>query len=461
MMAIKGQRFHVDLDSDGDHDNHGTAPQTSKPSPLNAFPLHLGFVQDITERSISARPPTPPKLKNSASGFPAHRTRSRPSTFKQQRTKDSREDVQTHDSRPQELSVPQSRGSNPTSLDARGDGLLNETDRRRIDEENQERMASMSSAEIEREKAELLAGLSPSLIERLLRKANIDDGRTDTGMDSFIKSKALGLVHDTADPIVPAKHVSKKVTFETSNNDTPSDTFLLMADSQIDPDTPPLVPPPDLHPASSQLPLPLPPNIHFPRPPSPPSIDPADPNFLDKLHSRYFPDLPVDPSKLAWMAPIPSEDSPADQESPYNPSQEFLPPTSIRFDFRGRLLPPQLARQIPSTKGLHHHGLAPEAAGYTIPELAHLSRSAVAAQRSIAYQTLGRILYRLGRGDFGNEDDELYLGLWKCVEEGRVLDSLIAEAGGEDGQGNRTCKITATEAVWLWRRGGGKRWKAQ
>ena len=460
-MAIRGQRFHVDLDSDDDNGNHHTASQAIKPSSLNTFRLNLGSVQDITERSTSAKPPSSPKLKNSTTGFPAHRIRFKPSTFKQQRTKDAREDLQTRESRLEELSRAPSRGSAATSRDAREDGPLNETERKRIDEENRQRIASMSSVEIEREKAELLAGLSPSLIERLLRKANIDDGSTDTGMDLPISPKALESVYDTEDPAVPSKSASKKVTFETANDDNPSEPSLLKADTWIDPDAPPLVPPPDLHPVSSQLPLPPPPSIHFPRPPSPPSIDPADPNFLDKLHSKYFPDLAVDPSKLAWMAPIPSEDSRADQESPYNPSQEFLPPTSIRFDFRGRLLPPQLARQIPSTKGLHHHGLAPEAAGYTIPELAHLSRSAIAAQRSIAYQTLGRILYRLGRGDFGNEDEELYLGLWKCVEEGRVLDTLIAEAGREDGQGNRTCKITAIEAVWLWRRGGGKRWKAQ
>lgn len=104
--------------------------------------------------------------------------------------------------------------------------------------------------------------------------------------------------------------------------------------------------------------------------------------------------------------------------------------------------------------------MAPEAAGYTIPELAHLSRSAFPAQRAIAYQTVGRILYRLGRGDFGQEGtegEELYRGLWKCVEEGRVLDTLIAEAGMEEGKGHRTCKILAMEAVWLWRKGGGKK----
>lgn len=105
-------------------------------------------------------------------------------------------------------------------------------------------------------------------------------------------------------------------------------------------------------------------------------------------------------------------------------------------------------------------------------------------QRCVAFQTLGRLLYRLGRGDFGSdggagvgyEDDggdddegaggeegggrELYLGLWKCVEEGRVLETLMEEAGRAEGKGNRSCWVTATEALWLWRRGGGKRVRA-
>ncbi|KAG7150343.1 RNA polymerase II-associated protein rba50 like [Verticillium longisporum] len=70
------------------------------------------------------------------------------------------------------------------------------------------------------------------------------------------------------------------------------------------------------------------------------------------------------------------------------------------------MLPPRLSRQIPVSKGLHHHGQAPEAAGYTIEELSILARSAVAAQRCIAFQTIGRIFYRLGKGEWGNSDED-------------------------------------------------------
>ncbi|KAK5144322.1 hypothetical protein LTR04_001612, partial [Oleoguttula sp. CCFEE 6159] len=91
--------------------------------------------------------------------------------------------------------------------------------------------------------------------------------------------------------------------------------------------------------------------------------------------------------------------------------------------------------------------------------------------RCIAFQTLGRILYRLGKGEFGDSGDEgegrvgvedtmgeLARGLWRCVEHEKVVDVLVAEA---EGAGRHlSAKAYATEALWLWRLGGGRRWKA-
>ena len=133
--------------------------------------------------------------------------------------------------------------------------------------------------------------------------------------------------------------------------------------------------------------------------------------------------------------------------------------------------------------GLHHHAEAPEAAGYTIPELAVLARSKVAAQRCMAYQTLGRILYRLGQGEFGTEkarqdtngpvqvivdpdaeedaeenDNDvgsaMAAGLRACMEEGRVVETLTEEANRT--KGHLTARTFAQEALWNWRRGGGR-----
>ncbi|KAA6409098.1 MAG: hypothetical protein FRX48_07442 [Lasallia pustulata] len=460
-MALRGQRFHLDLSSDEDGDEHETGTNRLRtPAPA----LHLAYVGDIKERppSSNTKPPSAPRPSNSTTGFPAHRKR--PGSA-QRRGKGSASTSQLHDGRtPQE---PQAIASGRAGA-RRNDQVLGgeplvevgssceDAERKRIDEENRKRMAEMSPDEIARERQELLAGLSPSLIERLLRKANIDEGRTDVGTEPSLL--------DTDEPTEPMKNPAstKKVTFKSP----PEDVGLggvppnMPNKSTSDPNAAPLVPPPNLQPASSLAALPPAPTIHFPHPPQPPPLDPSDPDFLSNLHSKYFPAFPIDPSKLAWMAPLPTPDSTADLSSPYHPAQPSLAASSIRFSFRGDLLPPNLSRQIPSNTGLHHHSDAPEAAGYTIPELAHLSRSAFPAQRCVAYQTLGRILYRLGIGTFGDEEEELAQGLWKCVEEGRVLDTLVTEAGRGEGEGNRSCRITAMEAVWLWRKGGGKRVKA-
>ncbi|KAJ9647329.1 hypothetical protein H2199_002316 [Coniosporium tulheliwenetii] len=324
----------------------------------------------------------------------------------------------------------------------------------------------MSTAEIEQEQKELLAGLSPAFLEKLLKKPNIDDGSNE------------GEPHPT--PLITQDHIdaheeakrtqqskgTRRVAF--AEPDPPAETESATSDPQ---DAPPLPPVPA---------------IHFPQapPPSEPldedtPLDPSSDTFLADLHAKYFPNTPHDPSKLAWLQPVdPST-------SPYNPSVTSLSPSDIRFSFTGTIIPPSEAALIPVTKGLHHHGDAPDAAGYTIPELAWLSRSKVAGQRCMAYQTLGRILYRLGVGEFGREghqevhgpkdlkdedededadedradaDSVLARGLWDCVEENRVLDTLMEEAGKEGG--HLSAKSYAQEALWNLRRGGGRLKKA-
>lgn len=75
-------------------------------------------------------------------------------------------------------------------------------------------------------------------------------------------------------------------------------------------------------------------------------------------------------------------------------------------------------------------------------------------QRCVAYQTLGRILYRLGRGEFGGVHDALARGVWEEVEEGAVMRSLYEEAGTEEGAGHRSARAFAVEAIWFYEKGG-------
>jgi hypothetical protein len=333
-------------------------------------------------------------------------------------------------------------------------------ERKRIDEENRKRLESMSAEEIDEERQELFSQLNPSLVERLLKRANLDDGRGDTGLYPAAKIEVERnpqnlSVTEASSATISGTEPDAVPVAQPSGYPTKSAKAVTFVDDDLPPSAPI-----GLQPAS-QPPQPLQtthPSLHFPTAPSAPDLDPSDPSFLENLHKKYFPSLPADPSKLAWMAPLPTHGSVADQESPYYPAHEALPASALRFDFRGSLLPPRISRAMPSTKGLHHHGEAPEAAGYTIPELARLSRSAFPAQRCIAFQTLGRLLYRLGRGEWGGEDSAIVMGLWRCVEEGKVIQTLEEAAAAEGG--HQGSKVYAVEAVWLWQKGGGKVWRA-
>jgi hypothetical protein len=435
-MDMRGQRFTVDLSESEDE----ASSRSSLPS--TAIPSVTAFIGDIREHATT--PPTAPQLKTTPTGFPEHKKRTRVSAFKQQRGGTAK---------------PAARDSPASTPPPRQDPLTDEEERRRIDEENRQRLASMSAEEIDEERQDLLGQLNPSLIQRLLMRANLDEGRGDTGIDP---------------PGEPSRSTGNKMSYVTQNEEVPRDQNAIPTPKpgsrlvtaakgvRFEDDEFPTNPINSQHASTtpqSLKDLPLSSSVHFPHPPSAPDLDPSDPDFLSNLHTKYFPTLPADPSKLAWMAPIPTHGSIADQESPYYPNHESLPASALRFDFRGGLLPPRIARAVPTTKGLHHHGEAPEAAGYTIPELARLARSAFPAQRCVAFQTLGRLLYRLGRGEWGGEEGgEMQNGLWRCMHEGKVIE-MLEEAAAAEG-GHQGSKVYAVEAVWLWQKGGGQRWKA-
>ncbi|MCJ1314449.1 hypothetical protein MMC25_008131 [Agyrium rufum] len=498
-MTLRGQRFNINLDSEYEEAIASYASNRQHGPKENAAPGGA-FINDIVERptTLNTQAPSPPKLKAAETGFPAHKKRTRESAFKrQQQHANSSATVPTTEQHADGRRIPHAISR---------EGL----EKQEIDEENSKRLAEMSPAEIEAERQELLESLGHSTIERLLRRAKFDDGSA-ASFDQAPSQPPRDLNHDLdgerdmkepkTSPVSSSKP-SKKVTFSTTDPQDRGDHTL---PSRSDDDEYTASRNSNNNPNSTTSPPP--PSIHFPRPPSPPPLDPSSPDFLANLREKYFPTFAPNPSTLAWAAPLPTPDSIADQQSPYNPSQTHLAPQSLRFDFQGLLLPPHLARQIPVTKGLHHHGEAPEAAGYTIPELARLARSKVMSQRCVAVQTLGRVLWRLGEGQFGSdfddsnddrkgarskkddekreqkgiiidedgrvitegEDDaeegqwvdggkELCRGLWTCMDDGKVIDILLREAGKEDGPGTyRTLKVLAMEAVWLWRRSGGRR----
>ncbi|TKA72877.1 hypothetical protein B0A55_06642 [Friedmanniomyces simplex] len=423
---IRGERFEVDLGLEDEGDRTARAPQ-----------LPGSFVTDVLERQPGpSNPPKAPTLKNKT-GFPEHKKRTVESRFHQKRAAQPVQDA----SNPS-VNASETGGE----IDAKPKPWVEE-EKQRIDEENRQRLADMSPSQLEEERQELLSSLSPAMIERLLKRSNIESGSNESNLPSEPTQTVPNIAR-------PNKTTPKFVSFAEPAADPEQPDKTTNDDPQT---TPPLLEP-----------LPHAP-IHFPLPSQPPPLDPSSPTFLADLHTKYFPSLPTDPDKLAWMQASPS---PSASEIDNHPA---LTPQTIRFAFTGALLAPRTASQIPTTAGLHHHGASPETAGYTIAELAHLSRSTYAAQRCLAFQTLGRLLYRLGKGEFGDPGElgeevtgveqgesfgELARGLWFEVERGRVIETLARESEGRGGGRHVSARAYATEAVHLWRKGGGRRWKA-
>lgn len=456
------------------------------------------LIFDIQEKeTASPQAPTFPQIKSSSTGFPEHKKRTKLSAFKQKRQA-TQNDQQTP-TKP----LPISATSSSSDRNGFQHGALatgesqpkpNLTEKERIDHENRDKLANMSSTEIDEARSELFNGLDPKVLEMLLKRANLDESNGPSPFDDE-NSKAMPPANDenekseasSAHKTVSSEpsRAPRKVHFEeVPDEDEPIQTSVPIeetsAQAEVIPDAgdqePPTMPHNHKHGVDFASSKP-----HWPHPPSAPELDPADPNFLSSLHEKYFPQLPADPTRLAWMAPIPTANSPADFDSPYHPTHSSIPVSELRFDFRGALLPPRIARAVPVTRGLHHHGEAPEAAGYTIKELSRLARSAVPGQRCISYQTLGRILYRLGHGNFGSRGDSIPDGIWNAMVEGKVMDSLYEEAGmdldapdqtgsgggggGGDGdnddvgtsgrgRGHRSAHAFAVEAMWLFEKGG-------
>ncbi|KAI5793756.1 RPAP1-like protein [Peziza echinospora] len=415
-----GERFELNLDDDGDFLNGPSLP--SGPT--------FSFVKDIIEKPATAVPvaPTLPSLATSTTGFPEHKKRNvRQSAFRQRVAANA---------------TPPAPPPLEPSMDIK-------TEKQKISDENQRRIDAMSPEEIEEQRRELMSNLSPSLLEAFLRRATLDDENVNKAgwntEGSKLSRPMRGPVQQPAHPQKAEEKTKEQKPPAPTVQDEP-EASEAPAKLTLDERAPLTLPVGEtLKPSPAKLP------IHFPHPPESQDLDPEDPDFLTHLHEKYYPDLPSDPTKLSWMAPIKKEEDEA-----YHPKLESLPPSALRFDFKGNLLPPRSSRELPSHMGLHHHGDAPAAAGYTIPELSHLARSSFPSQRCIAMQTLGRIMFRLGKGLYGNED--INQGLWRCLHEGRVLDGL--EEGASVNTPHMGVRAYATEALWNWQQGGGQRWKA-
>lgn len=382
----------------------------------------------------------------------------------------------------------------------------------KIHEENLQRLAQMDESEIQQNRDEILQELDPKLIESLLNRTmrrqkkhsdlehkhthaegyggyigsiRTKDGLKDLSqLDDEDVNKALKISNSpmfdepekaekTEAPTRETK-TKKMVTFGGAeevvvNDDDDKRQSDENDDTKADVEDSTVVPIEDKNNDAMDMLEEGVSRVHFPKPKlTTDELDLNDPHFFEKLHEKFYPDLPIETHKLHWMTdPVPKK-APSMYESLLD----------LRFDFQGdiiELTEEKVNRDVPTYLGLHHHGDDPHLPGYTLPELAHLCRSVIPGQRCISIRTLGRILHKLGRHKYsifpGEEEATeaseyarqtsiatrtLENALWDLIEQLRIIES-ITEASDEKKTNNLSVRNYAIEALWLWKQGGGKR----
>lgn len=398
--------------------------------------------------------------------------------------------------------------------------------------ENVEKMASMTNEEITKEREELLSSLDPELVRSLLKRTDMKlkedkapahdhshdenhvhaegyngwiggmknaDGMTDISqMDKEEVDKVLGITNEDSDiqdvPLENDKFGKPKKTVSfaevaTVKYEDLNEEVVLDEDGWE-----------DVHELNDMIPNTNMPNyedgaddafaddgyqigaddqqfeekigVHFTKPKQPnqdSELDLNDPEFYNKLHDKYYPDLPKETAKLSWMV----------EPLPQQISTTYESISDMRFDFKGNLVElrneqiEDSSTETPTYLGLHHHSDNPQLPGYTLAELAHLSRSVMPGQRCISIQTLGRILHKLGLHKYNilpitkNEEDKFVndqmkemMGkfeemMWDLTEQLKVIET-IQDAADEGKTRNMSVRNYALEALWLWKQGGGR-----
>ncbi|PWA01472.1 hypothetical protein BB558_002443 [Smittium angustum] len=191
-----------------------------------------------------------------------------------------------------------------------------------------------------------------------------------------------------------------------------------------------------------------------------PELDDNDTEFYKKLKKVYFENEVPEVDKLKWITSFAKAKSPSERVLENIKAQSDRaarvvrdivtgksaslmddPTAHLRFDFEGTIV--DVLDDIPTHKGLHHHGDDPDNAGYTIPEILHLMRSTVAGQRVIAIKLMGRILYNLNVGKYNKTDSLAIYMCWLDWEGELYFVPLLKDS-------HLTVKLEAIKACWTW-----------
>lgn len=347
--------------------------------------------------------------------------------------------------------------------------------------ENIEILSNMTEEERMKEKQELFDTLDPKILKALLLRSEKKQKNKDMefqGYGEWIGGDKEGrdyaewkrntLDKEEVDKALGVEGSPKKVRFDELTKVQYPEEVVQEEWEDVEEIAPPSY---QINKEADEIPVEESIKIHFPKPVNTEELklDINDPDFNEKLHERFFPELPKDIEKLKWMEQVPEIDT---------SNLIFDDVSQLRFDFNSDLLLPWNNNDVSPHKGLHHHSENPSLAGYNLSELSHLARSSIPGQRCIAIRTLGRILYKLGKGKYNiipefvpdEEDEEIVIDeeaieqssikfdqmFWGLIDELRIIETL-EECADEQETHNLSVRNYAIDALWLWKQGGGNK----
>jgi hypothetical protein len=260
-----------------------------------------------------------------------------------------------------------------------------------IDEENRRKIATMSQEEIEEERAELMRNLDPELIKKLMKRGT-PQRRVSFSEGVKVEDKVIK-IHDV----------------RLSHGESPS--FQARRHEEEGGD----------HPLA--------------------------------MKKTFYKDVPAEPEKMEWMGidgvdslsdghrPVPGKPVTPGQQ-PYTVQEADPPAAHYRFDFGGHIINDE---DTPVHLGLHHHGMDPTKAGYTLSELLHLIRSTVPSQRILPLNIVSKVLQNCRSPAFAPFDIRAGILRW-------LIDSLRAPVYLRSALDDKTDSglVAAVNAMYSW-----------
>ncbi|KAF9976978.1 RNA polymerase II associated protein 1 [Actinomortierella ambigua] len=345
--ASKGKSLFAQRLAAAQNKASGAGGDASSPKPDNDSPSTPASVTSKTQRISQPviQEPLPAKAAD----------KQRPSSFE----------------RKDPLRPPRTTGMPPSALRKHTPESQQSTLLQQIDEENRQKLASMSAEEIQRAQEELMQALSPELIKKLRERSGVTAHATAHATATATSTSSTSSEHKTSQsgPSSRRSSIQRRVSF--SEGVRVEDKLVKMEDIIS-------------HSSSSSF--------------AAKRHEEEEGDHPLALKRKYYTNVPAEPEKLEWMGIEDPSLGPkatpgkalAPGIQPYTATEADPAAAHYRFDFSGKLL--EEGQEVPVHLGLHHHGQDPTKPGYTLSELLHLIRSSVPSQRILPLNVISKVL---------------------------------------------------------------------